>query len=422
MIQAVQIVPTDETCVISGRPRPGIPTLRLEYGWILEEPSAWLRYLVVGRRMPLTSVGEYAKILREAIRRLMDAGRFRFDPSGMKIHIDMDDGFLEEWRDEMEAKGRKAGHINRNMSTVFHCVLWCQENGYMRKLVGVASDGMKLLPISAIEKPIKDRSGRQIVLKVWYGLLHKTHIADRHTPTSAEIEDLHVKTASFRHAIRNSLIMSWAEETGLRRLELLSILISDIPALDTIMALQTTGGTYSLTVRNGKGGKVRSVPVSPHLLRMTHEYIFMERQDIVDRYDGRKVVPDTVFISDQGAELHPNSVSNLMNVIFAEAKVRDASLHRLRAVFLTRVVERFMDHVDERGLPVGDTTVLLRAAQYAGHSNISSLKPYLNKLKQARLDHGFSTLAELEQHKRLLLRDIAMLQAQRERFGGRTIR
>jgi integrase len=193
--------------------------------------------------------------------------------------------------------------------------------------------------------------------------------------------------------------------------------VSDIPDLDTILALQAAEGFCSLIVRNGKGGKVRRVPVNPHLLRMTHEFIHIEREAIVKRYEGRKTVPDNVFISDRGKELHPNSVSNLMRCIFDDAKVLNASLHRLRAVFLTRVVERFMHQVDERGLPSGDTTVLLRAAQWAGHSNIMSLKPYLNKLKLARRNPSLDNLANLEQSAKLVRRELAVLKAQVEKFG-----
>jgi integrase len=414
MFECLEIVPTDKTCVIGRRPRPGIPTLRLSTGVILEEPSAWLRFLVVKRRKSKDTAAEYAKILSEFIRLSGNRAHIALDESVYRLTFSVDDDLLIAWRDDMEVKGLTCQRINKKISCIFRWLLWCQENGYISGLVGKDPESGKVWPITAEEIESRDRNGRLSFRKETPLLLSIVRQPNRHTPTRSEIESLHGRTSPYRHAIRNSLIVSWAEEVGLRRLELLSILLEDIPSLADIEALQVSDALFFLTVRNGKGCKKRRVPVSPHLLRITYEYIKIERQDIVDRYDGCKEVPNIVFISDRGSELNPNAVSNLMGKLFKDANVRNASLHRLRAVFLTRVVESFMVKVDEHGIPIGEATVLLMAAEYAGHSNIWSLRPYLTALKRARLERRGESLAELEQRKRELKREIAMLESRRE--------
>lgn len=411
MIGQVEIVKTDQTCIIARKSRPGIPTLRLGSGAILEEPSAWLRYLAVMRRKSLKSVDEYAKILREFIRVSGDVSRISYDEITFRLAFSVDDYLLMEWRDEMEARGLTRQRINMKLSCIFRWLLWCQENGYVLRLVGKDPISGEAWPVTAEEKLSRDRGGRSVFRSVSPLLLPINRQPNRHTPTRTEIESLHEKTASYRHAIRNSLLLSWAEEVGLRRTELLSILLDDIPELDVIKALQASGDLFHLEVRNGKGGRRRRVPVNPHLLRTTYDYIRIERQEIVDRYAGRKRVPETVFISDRGGKLNLNAVSNLMATVFKNAEVHNASLHRLRAVFLTRVVESFMDRVDEYGVPTGEETILLMAAEYAGHASITALRPYLNELKRVRVEGRGHSLAALEQRARLLKREIAALES-----------
>jgi integrase len=408
----VEIVVTDNTCVIAGKPRPGIPTLRHRDGFVLEEPSAWLRYLALKRRRARGSVKEYGKILADFLQFLASRKRWSVG-ADFRMAFDVDDGLLILWRDLMEAKGLVEQRINQKLSTVFRWLVGCQDSGLVSGLVGGAPGTP--WPVTAETTVARDGRGGSVVKRRSPLLLPIRRQPRRHTPTTDEIRRLHEGVAGQRHAVRNALLLAWAEETGLRRIEMLSIVLDDIPSWDVIEALQGTGEIWRLKVRNGKGGKLRKVPVSPHLLFMTREYIELERQDLIERYAGRRVgVPDAVFLSDRCAEMNPNSVSNLAAKLLADAGVKRASLHRLRAVFLTRVVERFMDRTDEFGLRVGEETALLKAAEYAGHGSIETLRPYLTALKKARLESQRpEVLEELEERKRHLQREIAVLEARR---------
>jgi integrase len=368
--------------------------------------------LATRRRRAVGTVYEYAKILREWFDRLNERGLLRLDENLRLVFfaerkIIADDADLIAWRDEMEALKITRKRINKKISCVFHFLIWCQDTGYVTGLYAIG----EALPISVEEKLRRSRNGRTSVRKSSPLLLTNKRQSYRHTPNEAEIEALHVAASLAEHAVRNSLMLSLAEECGLRRAEIVGMLVEDIPALETIEALQTSDEIYHMWVRDAKGGKRRKVTVNAHLLRMIYEYIVLERADLLNRYSERGILPENVFLSDRGRKFHLNSVSNLFGKVFKNAAIKNASLHRLRAVCLTRIVASFLGKLDERGVPIAEETILLKAAEYAGHSNIETLRPYLTALNKARVDSSIGAdLADLEQKKRLLQRDIRILE------------
>ncbi|WP_157863287.1 tyrosine-type recombinase/integrase [Bradyrhizobium tropiciagri] len=404
---------SDDSCVLGGASRPGIPTLRLrETGFILTEPSNWLRGLVLRRQKALSTVLEYAKILREWFDRLDKRAMLRLDEGfRMEFHLHgrtiVDDADLIEWRDAMETAGISPTRINKKISCVFQFLVWCQDSGCVAGLYAVG----EMLAVSVEEHVTRSKNGRGSVRKRSPLLLPNRRQSYRHTPNQLEIEGLHAEAALAEHAVRNSLMLSVAEEAGLRRAEIIGMLVHDIPALEVIEALQASGELHHMWVRDTKRGKRRKVPMSPHLLRTLFEYIAIEREDLLARYAGRKEQPENVFLSDRGRRFHPNAVSNLFGQLFRKVEIKNASLHRLRAVFLTRTVARFLGKTDEHGIPIAEATILLKAAEYAGHSSVETLRPYLTALIKARIDGATGTdLVDLEDKKRLLQRDVKILE------------
>jgi integrase len=422
--RGVIVVNTDETCVIHGRAWPGIPTI-LEKGSdrIITEPSNWLRFLVVNRRRSVGTARESAAVLSQWLNRLGARNLLRVAADGsLQFYVDArsitDDDFLMEWREEMDDAGIVAQRNNVKTSCIFNFLLWCQDRGYVSGLLG--NDGK--CPISVNETTTQSKHGQhRIVRRSWTGPLRITRRPYRHTPTDQEAEAIHVAASDDRHATRNCLMASWAEEVGLRRAEIRGILVADIPSIEVIEKLAAQGGVYRLRVRNAKGGNERSVPVPWHLLRMTREYLDIERAVLVSRRaPSPRAEPVEVFLSDRGTPLNQGAISNLFNRLFFDAGVMNASLHRFRAAFLKRVVESFMGNVDEQGLPIGEVTILLQAAEYAGHSNLESLRPYINELKKVRSEHsGAADLAKLRREKRLLQREIAALESRRQELRKR---
>jgi hypothetical protein len=67
-----------------------------------------------------------------------------------------------------------------------------------------------------------------------------------------------------------------------------------------------------------------------------------------------------------------------MTHVFRNAGVKNASGHRLRARFISLLVEALLDDAEQRGRMDADETILLIAAEAAGQKNTKSLRPYLD--------------------------------------------
>jgi hypothetical protein len=189
--------------------------------------------------------------------------------------------------------------------------------------------------------------------------------------------------------------MAWYEEVGLRREGVLCGLTKDkIATYDQIEQKRREDDTFRISVCE-KGRKTRFVCVTARLMEMTADYVRYERAAVVKRYRNRPgwTEPQEVFLSDRGTRLNLKSVSNIMTQIFRDAHVLNASGQRLRARYLTRLVESFLERKDEAGTTIDHDTVLLKAAEAAGHIHPETLRPYLNLVLKKRILRSEAELA-----------------------------
>ena len=223
----------------------------------------------------------------------------------------------------------------------------------------------------------------------------------RHTPTESEIQGLHAIAAERLQGERDSLMFSWAEEVGSRRAEFLRICKSHMPTSDVLAELIEKDEPWIIRVTR-KGGKTKPLTVPCDLIIRTQDFIEFGRSDIVKRCQ-KEIVgyrePEEVFLSSKtGLALHPDSVTSIGRRTFRQAGISNANVHRLRARFAVRTIETLVDALFENQIVGSESswieTILIKAAEMMGHSNPSSLRPYLTYVLNRRIQTADSTKAE----------------------------
>lgn len=235
VISRFELFHSDDRCQIDQASLVGLPTI-VDRSGIVEVPSDYLRHLAMSGT-PSSTLDTYAKILREFWARLYEK---------RKCWTRVDDAFLRRWRNELRDKKRlKDATINQKLRTTFALYVWAEESGRISNVVDLSGRRFSQLPISTNSTGSNTYSC-PLVFKT-------TEEPNRHTPTDEEVETLHV-VLSGRHAVRDSLIMAWAEQTGLRRAEILSLTTQKIPATPDIQKLYDREEVHSILVRL-KGGR-----------------------------------------------------------------------------------------------------------------------------------------------------------------------
>jgi integrase len=364
---------TNHGCLIGDVHYPGIPLLIDHANQIVTVASDWLRNLVVMRGSPGSSVRQFAYHLKYWWEYINERG-IPWD--------EVDDSIVITWRDK-HLKCLEPRTVNAYISTVFRMYLWAETQGYVNGLIGEHDLRSKIQPPLTVTINTERRGSFRFVSPLLKRTVAKPVLP---TPTHKEITLIHQALAELYNAnidlmVRDALILTWAESTGARRLEVLSLRVSQIPTWDEIDVLENSEERTALTI-TGKGNKNRSLWVGIDLLIQTREYIENERRTIVSRW--RKLLgpsyknPATIFLSSKtGLRLHEDSVSQKFALAFRKAGVK-GSMHRVRARFLTDLVENALEReLETLGAIPDATSVLLPIAQIAGHNNVSTLMPYL---------------------------------------------
>lgn len=138
--------------------------------------------------------------------------------------------------------------------------------------------------------------------------------------------------------------------------------------------LQQTDLTESeLVIRNGKGGKRRSVSLGVAATKVVHEYI--------DRY--RSSGEPFLFLTDEGREMKPRHVAKRLELWAEKAGVKNAAPHRFRATFATQFV-----------LKQGNDLIKLQAL--LGHSTLDMSRRYVKLAmeEEARLANSARSVVD----------------------------
>lgn len=376
---------TDESCEINGRFQPGLPLLLDGHRKVVQPASDWFRYLAVFLNYPVTTLRLYAEIL------LLFWNYVSYRKTDWTT---VNDNVLIEWRNYQEIqRGIKRRTINQRLSTILQFYWWAQGRGYIEDVVADPNRGEDAPTpgISIAIKPIRSRSGIHRSFTIRSPLLYKTtREPNVHTPTAEEATNLHATLAKLYGptvAERNTLMLSWAEEAGLRRKEFASLTVDQIPDWDEIYELVQKDSCKDIELIVTKGGHRRVVEIVPDLLVRTRNYIEEDRADIVRRFkkkNGRGYkVPTAVFLSEKtGQAITLRAITNLLSGAFKGANVRGSG-HRMRARYLTNLVQYYFEEaLSKHGTSMSLDIVLLKVAEAAGHANPASLRAYLNLVRK----------------------------------------
>ena len=354
-----------------------------------EDASDFLRHSMVVLGSAASSAYELAKLLRPFLRFCRSRGRH---------WRSVDDGLLVIWREHLRrSSGVSAARVNASLGAAFSFLRWAEETGRSRFQVGIyeavdTPDEIRSFPVSA--KRVTAGKGSRRRSSGWTTplLVRTSGARPRHTPTECETQSLHQRATATRHGERNSLMLSWAEETGARRGDLGRLLTSHMPTLDEVADLIDLNGAHEIVIVR-KGGVEKALSADPHLILRTIDHIANERRAVVKAMRGKPgyVEPAEIFLSEStGLPLHLDSITSLTRAFFREAGVKRASLHRLRAKKCVEVVEALVEALldDKPGTttnPAFAETILVKAAEMMGHASTESLRPYLTYVMSRRL-------------------------------------
>ena len=308
---------------------------------------------------------------------------------------------LLDWSNDLASGGSSDARIATCQLTIFRFLVWAERSGIFRYRVQIY-DREKLPPgMENYKFPV----GTDVALKqtksgtysrytwTYQRALHRGAIGFRHTPNEGEVRAIH--DVAFRSPLgeRDTLIYSWAEFAGLRISEVLRVCRSQMPGGVELDELLDRGGAATIGIL-GKGNRIRNVIVPMSLVLMTLTYIEGSRAELVKRLRARSssyLEPDEVILSNRtGLPLEPNSVSHRAAVTFRAAGVTNAGAHRLRARFAIDLIEAHLDAIQNADSRLSSevtaaSTILFKVADLMGHTNIHSLRPYLNHALNRRL-------------------------------------
>ena len=157
---------------------------------------------------------------------------------------------------------------------------------------------------------------------------------------------------------RDSFIVELLYSTGIRRAELVGLNVSDINLSRTEIRVL------------GKGNKVRSIPMTNHLIDAYNMYMsFRNNSEVIDH--------QALFLTDKGNKIYPRMVHSIVNKkLSSVTSLSKKSPHTLRHSFATHMLDRGADLNAIKEL-LGHAS--LAATQVYTHNSISKLKEAYGK-------------------------------------------
>jgi len=297
---------------------------------------------------------------------------------------------LENYRDELRLT-MSASSLRLHLSTLCRFYFWAQRNGIVSNMIGYRDIEKNTTPTLLEMLPAGEDKDGDFPFKIPF-LPNKRQKSggkqyNKAVPKDSEYDHLVAHVASKHQANkrtdvptadalnnRNMLIVRWMAEAGLREQEVINLLVSDIPKLgdSKLKAL------VEVFLRFGtKNNKSRKILVSPELIANTHDYIDLDRDDLLVGNDDGALFCTT----------SKNVNVTRLSVSFVKSLVKDGSSgclnpHGLRRYHLTNyaiaLYKMARMKAGEKGR-VDEEMVKMYLTQQAGHEKFdTTLKSYLD--------------------------------------------
>ncbi|TBE93139.1 site-specific integrase [Rhizobium leguminosarum] len=391
-------------------------------GGLDEVVCDYLRYLRVKKKHAFSSVGETAKKLR-LFRRFQRAYRLK--------DTDVTDDFLISWQHSMERNGIGLNRRNDCITSVHSFFEWAELTGLLKNHVQIAaksaySDELGadyVFPIASKQITVRKKGQTYYT---WVSTLiepgGESSFGKRATPTSKQIERLMLAVSDHsRNSLRNSLLLSWALQTGARVSEILQVRLDDLPSMDEIGEFLDRNPEYLWVVVKRKNCGESKLRVPIDLVLSTLDYLWNDndRAKIVEQHGECGFV----FLSEEGSVLTADSVTRICGRFFEIAEISNANIHRLRARYITEIIEGVLDDLEAKGQSVDLTsdwgeTVLTMAKNLMGHSHIMSLRPYLTEIQVRRIREDGTIVPREELERRRLRKELDKALVTRVKHNG----
>lgn len=172
---------------------------------------------------------------------------------------------------------------------------------------------------------------------------------------------------------------------------LVSKLSGDIPENEatrleivrSLKALSGIGRKFIFVSVIEKGKRARGLPIPVQLAIEILEFVWSERALFLQQRCANEddTEPDYVFLSQTTAQQYKSgTVSRILKKLFNAAGVLGSG-HRLRATFCEEVVrDLYLREKSKNGSHYDVDTILLLAAEFLGHRDPWTLRPYLNNI------------------------------------------
>lgn len=411
------ITKTDSSCVIDGSAYRGMPLLVTDNA-VLDAQSDYLRDLTVKRGLSPGSVHETSKYLRTHLH-IADAAGLQWEQTNEAI--------LRRWRNEKAGarpSNPRRAYLNQVLRAIYCFLIWAERSGRISGVVGpLSSLDRKAYPLPVeVRRARRDGAARDFHYPLLYRVVGQT---DQRNATASDIDKLYVAIANEANAFlaeRNLLIARFAENALLRRLEVASLRIGQLPDLETAIAARSNYEELTIDLTETKGSKPRLALVDPQLVIDTWNHIDGARSELITSKRITFSLDDPIFVSARtGKQMNLDSISNLFSAKQREAGVSDASIHHLRSIGATDRVERVIEMYEIDGAPLPDEeTLLLQVQEVLGHASTDTTRKYIRREKKRRLDQKRaenSDISDRRQALRNLDREIAAREEALRRLG-----
>lgn len=373
------LIYSDKSCMLDSALYPDVPVLFDTNCEVVNSATDWFRHLRTSNSSANT-VKQYAFTI-------LSFWKFLASLRGeARVHwTEVQDSTLKLWRNRSAQikGGRERRTINKKLSVVLQFYVWAQQNGYVSGIIGELSM-TETPPMIVISFRHSERGP-----SISSDLLQRDKGSElQPVPTSQEMDDAFANLANRKDpgiAERDVLILRWGSGAGLRRAEILSLTTDQLPSIGRILELERLGLPCNITI-TGKGDKKRTIPVEPELIVNTIDYIETWRREVEKKY-ALPIATRNIFISHTSSKaLNLSYVSQILSASFADSERRITG-HRGRARFATKLLAKYLDdEIELKGSLnlVSVELILFRVAEILGHSDINSLRYYLDQELKTR--------------------------------------
>lgn len=351
----MRLYTTDDSYVVAGMPRPGIPFLCDRRYELVEAPNRFLDHIAVvrGRTRSMRTWRTYGQHLYDL---------FSFLEENELDWARADDRVMAAWRDGMLARGNVASTVNARLRCAQRFYEWAVNAGLMFKSPVNRMSISASRPIDFLGHTRVD-GGRADVSEI---TLREPRKLPKYLAIDQAIQFLDALTPQRLRLMGYVMLL-----TGMRREEVAGLDYRVIPnpagqptnrALDMVLDPRLTPT---------KGLKQRTVKVPYQLGVLLYEYFTWERPKLEKAYRLRNRNPTTkLFLTQAGDEVSVDAVSVVFNTASVASGVK-CTPHMLRHTFGTYEFMR-MNRVH------GQDKALFWVRDRLGHSSIVTTEIYVH--------------------------------------------